>query len=71
MRSLLKILLKFGQMVAWVLALLTVPVFSALWVICSVSLVIIFQLLVVLHPSLGRKFDAMFQELFLNKLFND
>jgi hypothetical protein len=69
MRSVYKILLKLCQILAWVLAFVTVPILSALWIICTVAVIIIFQMLLVLHPSLGRKVDRMFQVTFLDHLF--
>jgi hypothetical protein len=69
MISVYKILLKLCQILAWVLAFVTVPILSALWIICTVAVIIIFQMLLVLHPSLGRKVDRMFQVTFLDHLF--
>ena len=69
MRSLYKILLKLCQILAWFLAFVTVPILSALWVICTVAVVIIVQMLLVLHPALGRKIDNAFQVSFLDRLF--
>lgn len=69
MRTIYKILLKLCQILAWVLALITVPIISALWIICTVSFIIIINLLVVLHPSLSRKIDKSFQKNFMDRLF--
>ena len=69
MTSLYKILLKLCQILAWVLAFVTVPILSALWIISAVAIVIIFQMLLTLHPSLGRKVDRMFQVKFIDRLF--
>ena len=69
MRSLYKILLKLCQILAWVLAFIVVPILSALWIISTVAVIIIFQMLLTLHPSLGRKVDHMFQVTFLDHLF--
>jgi hypothetical protein len=69
MRSVYKILLKLCQILAWVLAFIVVPILSALWIISTVAVIIIFQMLLTLHPSLGRKVDHMFQVTFLDYLF--
>lgn len=69
MRSVLKILLKLSQLLALVLAFVTIPVMAALWVICTVTIFITMQILVVLYPSLGRKLDRMFQDYFIDSLF--
>jgi lipoprotein signal peptidase len=69
MRSLYKILLKLCQILAWFLAFITVPLLSALWIICTVAVIIIFQMLLVLHPALGRKIDRMFETHFIDRIF--
>jgi hypothetical protein len=69
MHSLYKILLKLCQILAWVLAFITIPIMGALWVICTLSIAIILQMLLVLHPSLGRKADRMFEAHFIDRLF--
>jgi len=69
MTSLYKILLKLCQILAWVLAFVTVPILSALWIISAVAIVIIFQMLLTLHPALGRKIDRMFESHFIDRLF--
>jgi lipoprotein signal peptidase len=54
---------------AWILAIVTVPILSAVILFASLVLMIIFQMLLVLHPSLGRRMDRMFQEKFVDPLF--
>jgi len=70
MRSLYKILLRLCQILAWLLAFFTIPVMGALWVVCTLSLAITVQILLVLHPSFGRKIDRMFETHFIDRLFS-
>jgi hypothetical protein len=69
MISVYKILLKLCQILAWLLAFITIPIMGALWVICTLSILITLQMLLVLHPSLGRKIDKMFDTYFIERIF--
>jgi lipoprotein signal peptidase len=70
MHSLYKILLKLCQILAWLLAFFTIPIMGALWVVCTLSIAITLQMLLVLHPALGRKVDRMFEHHFIDRLFS-
>ena len=67
--NVIKFLLRLCQIMAWILAIVTVPILSAVILFASLMLMIIFQMLLVLHPSLGRRMDRMFQEKFVDPLF--
>jgi lipoprotein signal peptidase len=43
---------------------------GALWVVCTLSIFITLQMLLVLHPALGRKIDRMFEAHFIDRLFS-